>query len=561
MTRKTAAFSFEDTATHQVENQPPPFEGHNSYLEDRALVEGLKREGGAWAEPRLIDFGRTMASAQVQKWAHDANRFLPELRSHDRFGNRVDEVDFHPSYHALLGLAKGAALHALPWTEKRSGAHVARVAAHMVFNKTENGISCPIAMTFAGVPALRAQPELASLWEPRLIGTEYDSSFQPAKNKKSALMGMAMTEKQGGSDVRANTTRAVPIGKGGPGGEYELTGHKWFCSAPMCDAFLTLAQTEKGLSCFLVPRWLEDGTRNRFFIQRLKDKLGNLSNASSEIEYNRTYARMVGGEGRGVATIIEMVHHTRLECAMGAAAIMRQAVALAFHHARYRRAFQRKLIDQPLMRNVLADLGIEAEAATILVLRVARGFDESATDDAAKLFTRIATPIAKYWTCKRVTGAVYEALECHGGAGYVEEMMLARLYREAPLNGIWEGSGNVICLDVLRALEREPDTALALLAELERAKGGDKNYDRLLASLKDALAAKGGLEPQARRVVEQMAMALQMSLLIRHAPNYMADAFGASRLAGEYGHAYGTLPARLNIDAIVERAMPNTEAA
>jgi putative acyl-CoA dehydrogenase len=421
---------------------------------------------------------------------------------------------------------------------------------------------CPLAMTFAAVPALRHQPEIAEEWVPRLVDTHYDRRFIPARKKSSALMGMAMTEKQGGSDLRANSTAAKPLGAGGPGGEYELTGHKWFCSAPMCDAFLTLAHTEKGLSCFIVPRFLPDGTRNRFLIQRLKDKLGNKTNASSEIEYDRTWARMVGPEGRGVATIIEMVHHTRLECIVGSVAHMRAAFTQALHHVQHRRAFQRRLIDQPAMRSLVADLAVECEAAVALMLRVARGFDEAQAGKNAA-FARIATPVAKYWVCKRVTQAVLEALECLGGNGYVEEGPMARLFRDAPLNGIWEGSANVICLDVLRALDREPESRDALMAELDAAKGADKRYDALVAALAGDLGKHGGGlggEATARLLVERMALALQAALLLRHAPNEVADLFCATRIAHAGGLAFGAVPAGAAVDPIIARAAFDAEA-
>ncbi len=545
------------TDTHAVDNQPPPLAGANLYAIDRPLIEGLEREGGAWGKAEVAALGVRVGSAAYQETIRKANAWLPQLRTHDRFGHRIDEVEFADAWHELMTVAKGAALHSLPWSEPKPGAHVVRAALHYVFGQGEQGPSCPIAMTFAAVPALRHQKEIADEWVPRLLDTRYDRRFIPAAKKTSALMGMAMTEKQGGSDVRANTTQAKPLGAGGPGGEYELTGHKWFCSAPMCDAFLTLANTEKGLSCFFVPRFLPDGGRNRFFIQRLKDKLGNKTNASSEIEYDRTWARMVGPEGRGVATIIDMVHHTRLECVIGSAAYMRAAFIQAVHHVQHRRAFQRRLVDQPLMRAVIADLALECEASVALMLRVARAFDEAQAGTNGA-FARIATPVAKYWICKRVSQAVLESLECLGGNGYVEEGPMARLYRDSPLNGIWEGSGNVICLDVLRALEREPAARDAFMAELLAAKGADKRYDALLASLAADLEKKGGAagaisEAGARHLVERMALALQASLLLRHAPSEVADLFAAARL-DRGGLAYGALPAGAPVDAVIARA-------
>jgi putative acyl-CoA dehydrogenase len=407
-------------------------------------------------------------------------------------------------------------------------------------------------MTYSAVPALRAAPELAAEWEPRFLSTDYDPRMIPAGDKRGALCGMAMTEKQGGSDVRANTTRAERVGAGGPGGEYRLTGHKWFCSAPMCDAFLVLAQAERGLSCFLLPRWCPDGTRNRFHIQRLKDKLGNRSNASSEVEFDGAWARMVGEEGRGVPTIIEMVNHTRLDCVIGAAAGMRQAVAQATHHAAHRMAFGRRLSDQPLMQNVLADLAIESEAATTAMLRLARAYD----GESERHFARLATAVVKYWVCKRTPVLVAEALECLGGNGFVEESMMPRLYREAPLNSIWEGSGNVICLDVLRAMTRGPEVVDAFLGELALARGAEPRLDAFVAGLGEELRDFESMEARARRVVERMAIALQGALLVRHGDPAVADAFCASRLAGDHGRAFGTLPAGVAFGRVIARAWP-----
>jgi putative acyl-CoA dehydrogenase len=548
------------TITHTVENQPPPLADVNLYAIDKPLAEGLAREGGAWGKADVAALGVRVGSAAYQETIRKANATLPVLRTHDRYGNRIDEVEFADAWHELMTVAKGAGLHSLPWSDPKPGAHVVRAALHYVFGQGEQGPSCPIAMTFAAVPALRQQKEIADEWVPRLLDTHYDRRFIPAHKKSSALMGMAMTEKQGGSDVRANTTKAAPLGKGGPGGEYELTGHKWFCSAPMCDAFLTLAHTEKGLSCFIVPRFLPDGTQNRFLIQRLKDKLGNKTNASSEIEYDRTWARMVGPEGRGVATILEMVQHTRLECVIGSTAFMRAAFVQALHHVQHRRAFQRRLIDQPLMRSVVADLAVECEAAVALMLRVARAFDEAQAGKNAA-FARLATPVAKYWICRRVSQTVLEALECFGGNGYVEDGPMARLYRDAPLNGIWEGSGNVICLDVLRALEREPDSRDAFLAELDAAKGADPRFDALVSALAADLGKRDGTgEMGARHLVERMALALQASLLLRHTPHEVADLFIASRLAHAGGLAMGALPAGARIDPVIERAAFDLEA-
>ena len=407
-------------------------------------------------------------------------------------------------------------------------------------------------MTYAALPALRRQPELARLWEPRIASTTYDPRFLPAEKKAGVLIGMAMTEKQGGSDVRANTTRAVPEGRGGPGAEYRLTGHKWFCSAPMCDAFLVLAQAPGGLSCFLLPRWTNDGQRNSFFIQRLKNKLGNRSNASSEIELDGAQATLIAEEGRGVRTIVEMVNHTRLDCALGAPAGMRQALVQAMHHARHRAAFGRLLVEQPLMQNVLADLCIESETATLLSMRLARAYDSS--DESEAQFRRIATAVVKYWLCKRPPGQINEALECLGGNGFVEDSMMPRLYRDAPLNSIWEGSGNVICLDVLRAMSTEPATIDALLGEIAAGRGADRRFDAYADSLRTEWKSLAADPYQARRLVERLALALAGSLLVRHAPPFVADAFLASRLGGDWGRPFGTLPSGVNSTSILDRA-------
>ncbi len=537
-------------ATHEVLNQSPPLADYNLFREDRALVEALRREGGGWAEARADRLG-ALAGGEPIVWGSQANANPPILRTHDRFGHRIDEVEFHPAWHQLLQLAVSEECHALPWREARPGAHVARAALFYLMAQVEAGHTCPISMTYAVVPALSAQPELAGQWVPRLTSTVYDRRMMPAPEKNGALCGMAMTEKQGGSDVRANTTWARPLGGRGPGAEYEITGHKWFCSAPMCDVFLVLAQVEGGLSCFLLPRWRPDGTRNAFHIQRLKDKLGNRSNASSEVEFDGAWARMLGEEGRGVRSIIEMVNHTRFDCAVGSAAAMRQAVAQATHHAAYRSAFGKRLADQPLMRNVLADLCIESEAATATVMRLARAYDE-----AQRHFARLATAVAKYWICKRGPAVVGEALESVGGNGYVEESMMPRLYREAPLNSIWEGSGNVICLDVLRAFAREPESVEAFFGEIDLARGAEPRLDAFVRRLRDDIARPEALEARARVLVERLALALQGSLLVRHGDPSVTEGFVASRLAGDHGLAFGTLPAGVNCERIVERARP-----
>ena len=525
--------------THEVTNQPPPLEGVNWFEQDQVLLEAVEREGGAWGRERLSRFGAWLGQSSTIRLGEQANRHPPQLRSHDRFGHRIDEVEFDPAWHELLGRAVAEQVHALPWSDARPGAHVVRAASAFLLNQVDSGVCCPLAMTFAAPAALADAPALAGVWLPKILSTTYDPRPAPAADKAGMLIGMAMTEKQGGSDVRANTTEARAIGNG----TYELIGHKWFCSAPASDGFLTLAQAPAGLTCFLVPRWRPDGTRNTILIQRLKDKLGNRSNASAEIEYVGALAWLVGEEGHGVRTIIKMVHHTRLDAAISSAAIMRQALAQALHHTAHRTAFQRRLIDQPLMRNVLADLALEVEGATALVMRLARAFDQGGQSRAERAFARLATAIAKYWVCKRAPAMVAEALECLGGNGYVEESILPRLYREAPVNSIWEGAGNVLCLDVLRALAREPDSLEALRAER-------------LVRLSNALADQSTLEPRARQLVEQLALALQASLLVRHAPAAVADAFCVSRLSDHPGRQFGVLPSGLDLAAICARARP-----
>lgn len=542
--------------THAVENQPPPLDPYDPWTGDTALREALVREGAAWAQARCAALGRVVGSEEVVAMGHDANRHVPELKTFDRFGQRIDEVEYHPSYHALMKLAVGHEIPSLPWSHPKPGAHVAHAALGFLLTQAECGVMCPMAMTYAVVPALRHQPEIAEEWIPRALSTEYDGRCIPAAQKKGATFGMAMTEKQGGSDVRANSTRAVPEGKAGPAQPYRLTGHKWFCSAPMSDVFLTLAHTDAGLSCFLVPRFLPDGTRNRFLIQRLKNKLGNRSNASAEIEYDDTWGQMVGEDGRGVPTIIEMVHHTRLDAAGAPVAMLRQSLTQAIHHAQHRSAFGKRLADQPLMKNVLADLAVEVEAGIALSMRVARSFDEGVHDAGAAALGRLATAVTKYWLNKRAPQAIYEALECHGGAGYIEESILPRLYREAPLNSIWEGSGNVICLDVLRAIRRDPGCLDAVLAEIELGVSDCRPLADKLAAIKAIVSKPDTLEVSARRLVEAMAIALQGSLLVRNAPEAVADAFVGSRLHPDGGHAYGTLAPGAKLDAILDRAQP-----
>jgi putative acyl-CoA dehydrogenase len=534
------------TSLHTA-NQPPPLAGYDLFSENRPLVEALEREGGAGAVEACRAFGR-LCGGEPLELGRLANEHPPTLRTHDRFGERVDEVEFHPAWHALLSLGVEHGVHSLPWREPVPGAHATRAALFMTLAYAEAGVGCPLSMTYAAVPALRSgAPDLAAVWEPALSSTEYDSGLRPVWEKRGALCGMAMTERQGGSDVRSNETRAEPAGD-----VYLLDGHKWFCSAPMCDAFLVLAQAPAGPTCFVLSRVLDDGSRNGFRIDRLKDKLGNRSNASAEIRLERAVAHRVGDEGRGIATIIEMVVHTRLDCVLGSTALMRRAVAEATHHAAHRSAFGRRLLDQPLMLNVLADLCLDAEAATATAMRLARAFDEQ--DHA---FRRLATAVSKYWVCKATPPLVVEALECLGGNGYVEESGLPRLFRETPLNSIWEGSGNVNCLDVLRALEREPESLDALRAELALSRGESAHLDDALADLEGELADDTDTELRARRLVERLALCLQASLLVRHAPAAVADAYCATRLGTEGGRAYGTLPRTAEVRAIVERHRPH----
>jgi putative acyl-CoA dehydrogenase len=538
--------------THDVENQVPPLAGYNLFTTDVALVEATRREGAGWIEDRAVELGKWLGGEEAIALGFEANNNPPVLHTHDARGRRLDEVRFHPAWHALMRAAVEAGLHNLPWAQPRAGAHAARAALFLLSGQNESGHGCPISMTYAAVPSLRRQGELARLWEPRIASTSYDPRFLPADQKTGALIGMAMTEKQGGSDVRANTTRAAPAGRRGPGEVYRVTGHKWFCSAPMCDAFLVLAQAPDGLSCFLLPRFAPDGVRNNFFLQRLKNKLGNRSNASSEVEFDDAYATLIGEEGRGVRTIVEMVNHTRLDCTLGAASMMRQALVQALHHARHRRAFGRNLVDQPLMQNVLADLCLESEAATATSMRLARAYDSA--DESEALLRRIGTAVAKYWVCKRASAHVGEALECLGGNGFVEDSIMPRLFRESPLNSIWEGSGNVICLDVLRAIAGEPGTIEALLADVELARGGDRRFDEAARQLADGWRTLAADERQARRLVERLALVWQASLLVRHAPREVAEAFCVSRLAGDTGRAFGTLPPSVAFQKIIDRA-------
>src|SRR5579883_1158853 len=547
-------------ATHAVENQPPVLQDYNVFGSDRALREALEREAPAAPREELLSLGELAGKAETIALGFDANEHPPELKTHDRFGLRVDEVRFHPSWHRLMTYALQAGLAGVPWRDESPYPHVRRAAKFYVWGQVESGHGCPVSMTYAAVPVIRTQPEIAAEWQAPLTAREYDPRLVPVSQKASALCGMGMTEKQGGSDVRANTTRAIPAARRGAGEWYALTGHKWFCSAPMNDAFLVLAQAPDGLSCFLVPRLLPDGKRNAFAIMRLKNKLGNRSNASAEIEFDGTLGRLIGDEGEGVARIVEMVNYTRMDCALGSASLLRAALVQAIHHAAHRRTFGLLLIEHPLMQNVLADLALESEAAIALCLRVARAIDEAPGNAGASALKRIGTALAKYYVCKRTPAAVGEALECLGGNGYVEESIMPRLYREAPLNSIWEGSGNINALDVLRILRKQPDSLAAWHDEVAAARS-DARVDRELRAVETELRS-GVAERDARRIAERLALLWQAALVVQHAPSFVSDAFLASRLDRRSG-ALGTLTAGADLRAIVERAAasPQTVAA
>lgn len=558
--------------THHVFNQPTPLENYNAYDSDIALQYWMSTFNGDFAKNEVQQYGHHVGHELIEA-GFLANQYKPEFHPHDRFGNRIDLAKFHPAYHQLMRTAIEAGAHSLPWTttqnhkentqkENPKGAHVARAAMEYMHNQADSGSGCPLTMTFAAVPAIKTTPSLAKDWLPKITARHYDERNIPWFEKEGVTIGMAMTEKQGGSDVRANTTKAIPINanKTGSGEAYELIGHKWFCSAPMCDAFLVLAQTEKGLSCFLLPRWRPDGSKNQMYIQRLKNKLGNTSNASSEVEFRGAYAQMVGEEGRGVPAIIEMVSMTRFDCMVGSSSLMRASVAQALHHTSGRSVFGKNLHEQPLMQNVLADLAIESEAALAMTMRVGNALD-NLHDEQQNLFARVATAISKYWICKRAPNHAYESMECLGGVGYVEENIMPRIYREAPVNAIWEGSGNVQCLDVLRAMNKEPKVVDAYLTELASAKGLDKRFDGFLNNLKDEFIDLSTLEYRSRTVVEKLALGLQASTLLKHGEQNVVEGFIASRIQTPTGQSYaglnyGTLPTEINCKAIIERAKP-----
>ncbi|MDN5758670.1 MAG: acyl-CoA dehydrogenase family protein [Tomitella sp.] len=536
--------------THEVFNQAAPRVDVDEFTSNPALVESVDRFGGAWANDEMREVGTLVGSESFQLDAELAHKFIPELRTHDRYGNRIDAVDFHPSYHRIMGEAIAHGAHTRAWAEPRPGANVARAGVFMLFSQIEPGHACPVSMTHAAVPSLRLSPDLAKVWLPRTYSREYDPRL--ITDKPGAIFGMAMTEKQGGSDVRANTTRAEELSDG----TWALTGHKWFCSAPQSDAFLVLAQANAGLTCFLVPRVLPDGEHNVFRIQRLKDKLGNKSNASSEVELDGTIGWLVGEVGRGVRTIIEMVNRTRLDCVYGSAAGMRQSVAEAAWHARHRDAFGKTLIDQPAMTSVIADLQLESEAATWTAMRLAAAHDDENGEQSA--FRRLATAVSKYWVCKRGPNHAYESLECLGGNGFIEQFPLARRYREQPVMAVWEGSGNVIALDVLRAMAREPESVAAIDAEVALTAGSSSTFDAHLAKMRRQISELAS-EPEAaqgrvRRAVESMALGLQASILLREAPTAVAEGFVASRLGEDRAFEYGALPDGVDVRAIADRA-------
>lgn len=542
--------------THEVENQPPALENHNTYLQDLPLREAVAREGAAASDVELSNFGLLTGTADFIELGFAANENKPVLHTHDRYGHRVDEVRFHPAYHELMRTSHEYGLHASHWTKSGPGAQVARAARFYLMTQVEAAHLCPVTMTSAAIPALRHQPEIYAELAPKIMSNEYDPRNVPAEQKTSIGIGMAMTEKQGGSDVRANSTRALAVDGGGPGSEYQLIGHKYFVSAPMCDAFLVLAQSDAGLSCFYMPRWRPDGSRNAMQIQKLKNKMGNVANASSETELRGAYALMVGEEARGVRTIIDMVAMTRFDCMIGSSAGMRQALAQAIHHCRHREAFGKKLTGQPLMQNVLADLALETEAATALTMRIARALDQQETVESERRLVRLGTALGKYWICKRVPGHAYEAMECIGGSGVMEDNIMPRLFRESPVNAIWEGSGNIQCLDLLRALQKEPAVLDTYFAEVDVARGSDPRFDAEVDRLKQDFGDTLQLEYRARSIIGSMARLLQASVLLQHAPDFVSQAFCVSRLGSNAAHLYGTLPVGIACDAIVERALP-----
>ena len=536
--------------TKPATNQPPVLTGYNAWTQDSILQSAVKREGAGWIDDRAQRVGKLVGSERMQLLADQANRHQPVLRTHDRSGERIDVVDYHPAYHELMTLAFGEGLHSIAWTESREGAFVARAALNYLWNQTEHGTSCPITMGFASVHVMRNEPELAAQWEPKMLANAYDPGPLHFSDKPAVIVGMAMTEKQAGSDLRTTQTSATQLSDG----SYVLEGHKWFCSAPMSDAFFTLARTKEGVTCFLTPRTLADGTRNGIQIQRLKDKCGNRSNASGEIEYHSAWAQKIGVEGRGIATLIEIAQLSRFDLAIMSAGMMRGALNQALHYCEHRSAFGKRLVEQPLMQNVLADLALEAEAAALLAMRLARALDRASCDPMERLMARILTPVTKYWLAKRNPAFMSEAMECLGGNGYVEDTPLARFYREAPLNSIWEGSSNVTCLDVLRAMKKQPDTVSVLLAEIRAGASNNRQLGIFADAIEIQLADTDNIERHARRIVEMAAIGLQASLMVQHSSPEAADAFIGSRVRGEWGCAFGTLPKGVRCDAIIARS-------
>lgn len=534
-------------------NQSPILEDYNLFTSDLALQTALKAYGGDWNKKQAKSFGGILGKPGTLELGNLANKFPPVLNTHDRFGNRLDIVEFHPAYYELMRISTEFETHSLAWKSEKDGKFVARSALAFIKQQVDEGTSCPLTMTFAVVPSLQIESEIANEWLPKVLSNVYDERFLPVSEKKSATFGMAMTEPQGGSDVRSNITFAEKLNSQG---EYQITGRKWFCSAPMSDAFLVLAQAEKGLSVFLMPRFTPEGEKNKIHFQRLKDKLGNKSNASSEVEFHKAYAKIIGEEGRGIANIMEMVRHTRLDCAVGSAGTLRRAVAESIHHCTYRKVFGKLLTEQPLMQNLLADLALESEAATALGFRLAHGFDNSPNNPQEKIFTRVATAIGKFWNCKRAIFAIGEALEVLGGNGYVEESVLPRLYRDIPVNSIWEGSGNIQCLDVLRSMRKQPESLEIIFAELESGTGLNDYFDKFVEKLKNEFTNLENPEYQARRLVEKFALALQAKCLLKTAPDFVAEAFCMARLSSENYLNFGTLPTGVDVMKIIERAKP-----
>lgn len=552
--------------THQVENIASDLGDYNLFTTDQPLMEAVAREGGAWGMDEISAFGEKIGRVDYRELGHLANKYTPELDTHDRFGRRVDNVRYHDAYHQLMSTAMENGLHSAPWTDPKPGAHVVRGAKSFMQSQIEAGHGCPVTMTFAAIPSFRLQPELAAMFEAKILANSYDPRNVPVEDKQTITIGMGMTEKQGGSDVRANSTIATPVSKAGPGELYSLVGHKWFLSAPMCDIFLILANTSAGVSCFAVPRWLPNGSKNALNVIRLKDKMSNRSNASSEVEFRGAQGWLVGEEGRGVPTIIEMVSLTRFDCMVGSAGLMRVGLANAIHHCHERAAFGDKLINQPLMQNVLADLSLEYEGAIAFSMRMARSLDLRGSDSHEADLARLATAVGKYWICKRTPTHAYEIMECIGGSGVMEHSIYPRLFRESVINPIWEGSGNVQCLDVLRAIGKSPAVVHSFLNEIAIAKGGNSHLDKAVASLQKQLVSldptdMNSIQFQARNLVDQMALAFQASLLVRHAPNAVSEAFCASRLASQGHHNYGTLPKGTDTQVIIDRVDPSIETS